>query len=134
MRSADEAGAEAFVRHYFVLVNYAQATGDLEPLRAVSGAGCSACRGGIESLERLARKGQTVIGGDYSVARVRSVEGLGGGRFALRLVVDSTPQRVLNSAGDEVRRHAGAQTDVVLGVQAPGESGGAWRVTRWSFV
>ena len=50
--TADAAGAEAFVRHFWDTVNYAYASGDTAAILAISEAGCQGCVGlkdGVES-------------------------------------------------------------------------------------
>ena len=42
-RQSGETGADAFVAHYYELVHYGQATGDWEPLQALSAPGCRQC-------------------------------------------------------------------------------------------
>ena len=46
------AGAMAFVRHYFAVVDYAYATGDTAPLTAVSDPGCLPCAGIKEMVDK----------------------------------------------------------------------------------
>lgn len=47
----DAAGAEAFVRHWIDLLNYAYATGDTQPAKATSEAGCEACSDSFSEIE-----------------------------------------------------------------------------------
>src|SRR5689334_13151884 len=48
-----KAGAKAFVKHYWAVVNYAQATGDIETLNRISARGCVGCDAGIRSVKRV---------------------------------------------------------------------------------
>lgn len=56
-------GAEEFVRFYWEVVNYAQATGDTGPLKAISLPQCDGCNAGIASVESLHNRGGTLTGG-----------------------------------------------------------------------
>lgn len=67
-RGTDAAAAEAFVEFYWEMVNYAQATGDIEGLKALASESCAACRAGTDYLDRVFRSDGVIDGG---VARVR---------------------------------------------------------------
>lgn len=68
-----QAGAEAFVRYYWDLVNYAQATGDTKGLRSVSAETCEPCQGGIDALENIVNeRGGKITGGEYSASNLRT--------------------------------------------------------------
>ncbi len=56
----DAAGAEAFVRYWYELVNHAYATGDGEALLAVSHADCVACASMVENIAKA-----TTVGGTW---------------------------------------------------------------------
>lgn len=58
-----EAGAVAFVQHFWDVVNYAQATLDVRPLERLITEGCDGCRGGIEALREVKERGGVVVGG-----------------------------------------------------------------------
>ncbi|GAA1114932.1 hypothetical protein GCM10009668_41970 [Nocardioides dubius] len=131
MRSADEAGAEAFVRHYFALVNYAQATGDLEPLRAVSGAECSGCQAGVQWLEKVARKGWTIKGGSYGTRSETAVALSTAGRFRVSFTLSSPGQKVLGPAGEVLKRYEGGSAEAVMRVRV---SAGVWTVLFWETL
>ncbi|TNM39417.1 hypothetical protein FHP29_10900 [Nocardioides albidus] len=64
---ATKAGARAFITYYWELINYAQATGDIKTLRAVSSAECRGCLSGINGIRTLYKEGGYLTGGDYSV-------------------------------------------------------------------
>ncbi len=72
---ASEAGARAFIEHYWDLVNYAQATGDVKPLKAASGDTCEGCQKGIAAVAELYSSGGHTKGGEYSVTikRIKQV-------------------------------------------------------------
>lgn len=69
-KGTDAAAAEAFVEFYWAMVNYAQRTGEVEPLEALS-LRCVGCDAGVASIERTYSNGGKVIGG---VGRVVDLE------------------------------------------------------------
>ena len=68
----DAAGAEAFVRHWIDLLNYAYATGDTEPVKAVSDAGCEACQTIFSVIQQRAAGNKRLEGGLIKLVSVRS--------------------------------------------------------------
>lgn len=68
----DAAGAEAFVRHWIDLLNYAYATGDAEPVKAVSDAGCEACQTIFSVVQQRAAGSKRLEGGLIKLVSVRS--------------------------------------------------------------
>ncbi|WP_237111866.1 DUF6318 family protein [Nocardioides sp. WS12] len=64
---ATEAGARAFITYYWDLINYAQVTGDVKPLKGVSGPNCAGCNAGITGIGQHYRDGGRVVGGTHQV-------------------------------------------------------------------
>ena len=62
------AGAKAFVSYYWEVVNYAQHTGDVDPLKSISEDNCEGCNGGISYITRVYRRGGHIVGGDFELA------------------------------------------------------------------
>lgn len=62
-----EAGARAFIAYYWELINYAQVTGDVKALRAVSGPNCAGCNAGIKGIRQRHRIGKHVVGGPFRI-------------------------------------------------------------------
>lgn len=62
-----EAGARAFITYYWDLINYAQVTGDLRGLEAVSGDTCGGCNRAISAVKKLFGGGGHTEGGEYSL-------------------------------------------------------------------
>lgn len=67
---ATEDGARAFITYYWDLVNYAQLTGDVKALKAVSAPGCSGCQAGIEAIGDVFGQGGHTEGGAYRLERL----------------------------------------------------------------
>lgn len=61
-RGTDAAAAEAFVKFYWEMVNYAQATGDTSGLRGLS-SGCRPCDSGAAFIESVYGNGGQLTGG-----------------------------------------------------------------------
>ena len=64
--------AEAFVRHYYDTVNYAQENDDTEGLRALGSPGCTACTAGADAIDAIYRQGGTIAGGENTVDRAKA--------------------------------------------------------------
>jgi hypothetical protein len=67
-REASEEGARAFIAYYWELINYAQATGDVKALKAVSGTTCTGCAKGIAAVSELYEPGGHAEGGAYELS------------------------------------------------------------------
>ena len=66
-QGTDAAAAEAFVKFYWEMVNYAQATGDLSGLKSLASEACAACRAGTDYLDRVFGSDGIIEGGVASV-------------------------------------------------------------------
>jgi hypothetical protein len=65
-RSHTTGGAEAFVRHYLDMTNYAQATGQTDPLAALGADGCRSCDAAVTALQKIYAAGGRYEGGAVS--------------------------------------------------------------------
>jgi hypothetical protein len=76
-------GAAAFVEYYWQTVDYAEATGETQPLRALGAKGCDKCNGGLQYLVRVNSAGGR-IEGDPRTVKVKQVRRVktDGGVFA----------------------------------------------------
>lgn len=95
----DAAAAEAFVRYFWEVVNFAQRSGEVSALRALASSSCQACTGGADWIERVYASGGRIEGGEYKVTRAR-VKVLGAGDLRLYEVqawVTTTDQRVVEA-------------------------------------
>ncbi|MDI6911311.1 DUF6318 family protein [Nocardioides sp.] len=70
-KGSDAAAAEAFVRFYWEMVNYAQATGDVAGLKALA-TRCINCDNGIDFITNAYDKGGQIRGGDGTVSRLET--------------------------------------------------------------
>ena len=65
-------GLEAFTEWWFELLNYAYATNDLEPLKAVTDEGCTSCDNIEESIASVYVDGGWLRGGDVNLETFKS--------------------------------------------------------------
>ncbi len=127
-QGTDAAAAEAFVRFYWEMVNYAQATGDLDGLESMTDQSCTACRGGLAALRRIFARDGRVTGGVNSLSRVRGGHLQGDERLAVWFDL-STTRQLINYPGDrkdEVYRVATAKLMTVLR-----RDQGQWVIEYW---
>lgn len=68
-KGTDAAAAEAFVRHFFNVVNYAQSTGDVNGLKALSEL-CEGCDGGTATIVDAYDQDGEIRGGEGTPRRV----------------------------------------------------------------
>ncbi len=68
----DAAGAEAFVRYWVEVLNYAYVSGDTEPLDMISEAGCATCTSLMDVVEKRRRENVRLEGGFMSVISIAS--------------------------------------------------------------
>ncbi|MFT4287470.1 DUF6318 family protein [Nocardioides sp.] len=69
-KSHDEAGAKAFVRYFWAVVDYAQSTGDTDAIGRESVQGCAGCENGISAIRRVYDKHGQILGGDGEVSEL----------------------------------------------------------------
>ena len=93
-RGTDAAAAEAFVKFYWAVVDYAQTTGHLGGLEEMTDATCRACMAGLRALEETFAKGGEVRGGTKSVSHVKSAFFDGGARITVWCDLSNTRQVV----------------------------------------
>ncbi|KAA1419221.1 hypothetical protein F0U44_12285 [Nocardioides humilatus] len=73
-----KAGAEAFVTYYWSVVNYATKTGEVKLLEELDQPACDTCQAGIDGIAKIYSRGGRIVGGDYSVTMLESVESASG--------------------------------------------------------
>lgn len=89
-------GAEAFVRYWFDLANYAQATGDTDPLMAQSGPECDMCAALRDGVEASYHDGGRVIGTLWTLTQC-SVITRRSEVFGVQITFDQSPGLELDS-------------------------------------
>jgi len=108
-RAHTKAGAIAFVKHYWDIVNYAQETLDVKPLRRLSFPSCAGCNGGIRSITQVARKNGAIHGGVGTIRTPKATYYPGTAPVMLvTCTVFSTPERVTVHGATTVRYPGGS--------------------------
>lgn len=98
----DRPGAEAFVRHYFGLVNYANATGDTTPMDVITNPGCLNCPSVAERARSLNADGSRLEGGEI-VVQAAVAAPVEDGTTAVSTVLQQQPGRVVDQSGTMVQ-------------------------------
>ena len=128
-RGTDAAAAEAFVKFYWEMADYAQATGDLEGLRGMGHDHCSACQQALDFLESVAARNGRIRGGETTVAVVTSAPvGDTGERRVVRFDLTSTRQVVdlPGQAHDEVYPAGTVKAEAIVRSTPDG-----WLIEYW---
>lgn len=119
-----KAGAEAFVKYYWEVVNHAQKTGDTGELETITLASCSPCNSGREWIEKIYGRGGTIAGGVASVDELTLNRSSDGDGWMAAVAVSTTKQRV-RGAGDLDRTYDAGSRDVLMVVRLTD----TWRLT-----
>ena len=127
----DEAAAEAFVRYFYDLINYAQVTGDVRAIKRVSFPSCDACANGAKFVHDIYAEGGFIDGASYTVSEVlvdlvTNSRGVQTFNATVRTANDAFTQR--ESANDEPVAYA-ADTDVIL--MSLGRDASGFKVASW---
>jgi hypothetical protein len=122
-KEASEAGARAFIEYYWELINYAQATGDVKALKAVSGANCEGCTAGLNAIRSLYVDGCHIEGGQYttSVEKMNRLRGRSLVAFEALLTVKNLGQVVTKADGSQ-HKSAPGSASVAVACQWTAES------------
>jgi hypothetical protein len=126
----DAAAAEAFVRHYYDYVNYAQATGDTKGLRRLALPSCAPCEGGASTIEQIYRSGGTIEDGEHSVRHSRAEKGGGAAdvrSYFVQVKVHNTEQLVRGAQSDLDGAYPAATLKLVFHVLHDR----GWRIAGW---
>jgi len=119
-----EQGRE-FVLAYFETLNYGYATGDADPLRAVTSLSCFTCQQWIIEIATLQEEGLTREGGSLLVSTIGTVGQAVGGGYQFRVELDRLPGQVTDASGENTLEF-GASTefvDITVGLQTSGLTG-----------
>ena len=95
-RGTDAAAAEAFVKFYWEMVNYAEQSSDLAGLRRIAAPECNACKQGMRYLKDVFEAGGEIAGGIQTVSHPETTFAVTDGRqeATVRFDLTSTRQRV----------------------------------------
>jgi hypothetical protein len=120
----DQAGAEAYVRFYWDVVNFATKTGDVGLLEQLDQPSCDGCARGVEGIERVYGGGGRITGGNYKVTSLEPTRSPSGHWTVVAHTRIGTQRTV--GAGDLNGRFPGGRAKWLLGV--------AWIHDAWSIT
>jgi hypothetical protein len=126
-KAKTRAGAEAFVRHYVQLVNYAGANGDTGPLRDASLDTCVKCMALADGIDKVYSSGGRIIGGGWTLVRAKHY-GFKRGHYFLDATIDSAPQQMMEKSGAQPTSFPG--TSKRLRAFVLERSGSLWKVSE----
>lgn len=102
----DEAGAEAFARHFVAVYRYSFATTGVLPLRRLATPGrCQACRRLVSGVLKLKARGHRVLGGTVRIEHLGPLETVGRSPPERRIgfILDERPGLEVDRHGKVVR-------------------------------
>ena len=123
-------GAEAFVRHFWAVVDYAGTTLDAAPLKSLIRDDCLGCQGVIDLITELREGGGTLVGSHSRLSNIQAIDVVIGGKPRTQVTFTvSTPKQVLDYPGTDRDQTfpAGKRTDLFL-LEA---ISGGWQVVSW---
>ncbi|TSE16774.1 hypothetical protein B1A87_013985 [Arthrobacter sp. KBS0703] len=65
-------GVEAFAKYWYALLNYALETGNLKPVRGITGPSCALCSKIFPGIEKWNKDGKWIVGAGIQVRAVQS--------------------------------------------------------------
>ena len=128
-RGSDAAAAEAFVRFYWEMADYAQRTGDAAGLRLLSPTGCKACQQVLDFLESVYQRDGHIRGGETEVSDASTAPvGRDGNLLVVRYALTNTRQVVDLPGGnrDEEYDAGTIRLEMILRSTPSG-----WRIEYW---
>ena len=128
-KNQSKAGAIAFARHYVELINFAQATGHLDELRAVEDSACQSCEKAEAYVADLYQSGGSIRGGAFKIKGISTVKNPATGGWLVELGVEFGPQVVDHPTPQEDEHPKGGR--LPLNVQVAWRQG-EWRVLEWT--
>ncbi len=109
---ASAAGAQAWVTHWFDLVNYAKATGDTQPLKTFSGSACKVCASTASDIDSNYADGGHMEGGEATVLSVLSPPPDSRNLVAVATTFTEAAATVVRANGSREPRNATPETRI----------------------
>lgn len=124
-------GAEAFVRYYYAVMDYAQSTSNTRQFQTLSANYCTPCNTAIKAIKKIYANDGSIEGGTHSIANLTS-ERLGqtrhGAVWRVRSDMLTTEQYVQHSAHAQAERYGGDELRTIVYLL---QHEGIWVVTDW---
>ena len=122
-----KAGADAFVRHWVLALNYAGLSGDTTVLRELALPGCVKCGALADGIDKIYKDGGHLEGGGWTVVRTKHY-GMRQGHYFLDARIDSAPQSLVPAEGAQEQDFPGAKNRLRAFVLEP--AAGGWKVSE----
>lgn len=123
----DKAGANAFVRHWVAVLNYAGRTGKAELLRELSTPDCVRCAALSDGIDRIYKAGGRISGGGWRVLSMTQY-GPTQNRYFVDATIQSSPQSLQQSRDAETTSFPGVERRLRAFVLRYTQQG--WRVAE----
>ena len=128
-RGTSAKSAQAFVRYYIGLVNYAVATGNTSELKGASRNSCNSCTAVVTNIDTVYSNGGSLSGEGWKVSAAREVPGRSAARPVLRVGIQISPQDKIASHGAKVQHFRGGRQLLIFHLVRL-EDG--WSIEEWS--
>ncbi|EMY32576.1 lipoprotein, partial [Arthrobacter crystallopoietes BAB-32] len=120
-------GLEEFVKYWYATLSYAYETGDMEPLKQISGKGCKGCLRVEQTISEWHTDGKWIVGGELSVVGsvIERFEASADGTYQVLTQVDQQKLGFYSSTGSlehEVKKEIG-----IIDVMNAEYADGQWR-------
>ncbi len=120
-------GASAFFEYFWATYNYAFATLDSEPLRAVSAPTCKTCAGYADGVDEIRSRGGRLEGGDVVVLEAVTAPGEASDGLVVNALVNQAAATTVASDGSR-SEPAPAKASVRV------DAAVRWQSGRWVMV
>jgi hypothetical protein len=130
----DLAGAEAFIRYFWDLANYAQSTGDTSTLRRLGSESCGGCNGAFDFIDEVYSAQGTIKGGKYTLGRLVTTELTASGSDAVifrSTFPTSNTRQVVSRPGEEPEVYEAATVRARFTLSYKPEG---WQVDIWEVL
>jgi hypothetical protein len=114
-KATTNAGAEAFVNHWFASYNHALANLNSDELTPISDPACVFCQRAKSTIENLKTNHRTVSGGETTIANVKLIRGNSGpAGMRLDCTYDQKASSILDGTGAKITNGAAKKTGHML--------------------
>ncbi len=123
------AGAEAYVRYYVDVLNFASLNGQPAALARVTPEDCVGCQNILKAVRRVHNSGSVVTGGVWTVKSFGRGYPRAGAEYSFLTRVAQSPQVVTDAKGNQEKYEGG---EVSYTFETAWSSGDYWRMT-WLY-
>ncbi len=123
------AGAEAYVRYYVDVLNYAQVADDLEAMATVTSRECVECQTVLRSLQENHKTGAKTEGGKWTVIAFSNAHPHSGGEYSFVTTINQTPE-IVTAPNGHTEHYTGGKVSYTFDTAWSEVRG--WRIT-WLY-